>query len=193
MDNILIGYLQRRQTYESSRSPAASQESQVGHSGPRGSTSIPRQLASALHHEQSGVRPGPLEGAGDVIQVVVPQHRGWIDNVVRDVATASPKKQIVIGGVSGLASGYVVGKVGRAALLAVGGSLILLQIAHYQGLIQVNWTNVENSLATTRRRINQQVAGSSLPGLVEDVTEFGRRHVYLAGSFFAGFLVGLIT
>lgn len=192
MDNILLDYIQRRQMYEGSRPDGVSQDYPVVNSTrPRGLTSVSRPLASTLRHEQSGNRPGPLEGAGDV-QVVVPQNRGWLDDMVRDVATSSPKKQVMIGGVSGLASGYIVGKVGRAALLAVGGSIILLQIAHYQGLIQVNWTNVESSVASTRRRLNDHVS-DSFPGLLEDVTEFGRRHVFLAGSFFAGFLVGLAT
>ena len=54
---------------------------------------------------------------------------------MKEASKAPAPKQIGIGAACGWVSGYVMMKVGKAAATAVGGSLILLQIAHYKGLL----------------------------------------------------------
>ena len=53
--------------------------------------------------------------------------------LLTEASKAPAPKQIGIGAACGWVSGYVMMKVGKAAATAVGGSLILLQIAHYKG------------------------------------------------------------
>ena len=53
--------------------------------------------------------------------------------LLKEASKAPAPKQIGIGAACGWVSGYVMMKVGKAAATAVGGSLILLQIAHYKG------------------------------------------------------------
>ena len=53
--------------------------------------------------------------------------------MLKEASKAPAPKQIGIGAACGWVSGYVMMKVGKAAATAVGGSLILLQIAHYKG------------------------------------------------------------
>jgi len=132
-------------------------------------------------------------GAGDFEVIpVAPGNTTWLDELRTELATASAGKQVAIGGISGWVSGYVVGKAGKAVALALGGSLIILQIANYQGLIQINWTRVQTSYNSTRRRIGQHVA-DNMSTFVDNMREFARQHAFLAGSFGAGFLLGLIT
>jgi len=37
-------------------------------------------------------------------------------------------------------------KIGKFAAFAVGGSIILLEIAHQEGLIKINWTKLDKSV-----------------------------------------------
>jgi len=106
------------------------------------------------------------------------------------VTAASVGRQVAIGSVSGWCSGYLVSKVGKAAALALGGSLIIVQVAHWQGLIQINWANIEKSVDATRRKLTNHVSNSA-PVLADQVREFARQHAFLAGSFSVGFLLGI--
>jgi uncharacterized membrane protein (Fun14 family) len=131
-------------------------------------------------------------GSGDFDIIALPNQSGWLDELKRELSTASAGKQIAIGGISGWCSGYLVGRIGKAAALALGGSLIILQIANYQGLIHINWTRVQHSYESTRRRIGQHVT-DNMSTFVENMRDLARQHICLAGSFAAGFLLGLAT
>lgn len=131
------------------------------------------------------------EGAGGEFEVVTVRHQPqWVNELIRDLSNSSPGKQIAIGGVSGLCSGYVVGRIGKAAALALGGSLIILQVAHYQGLIQINWNHVQRSVESTRQTLHHHFS-YNLSTFLYNVREFSRRHIFLAGSFGTGFLLGI--
>lgn len=177
MDNILHNLFLRSQNKD-----RRSQHDEVAVLHPRShNTSSFRQPNIAFQ--------GPLQGAGDVHGTVGPHHVSWQEWIVREMEKATPAKQLVAGGMSGWASGFMCAKVGRVAAIAVGGSIILLQIAIYQGFVQVNWTRLERRLEDTRRRINKQTL-DNLPTLAENLREFARRHFLLTGSFVAGFFIG---
>jgi len=44
------------------------------------------------------------------------------------------------------ATGFTTMKIGKFAAFAVGGSIILLEIAHQEGLIKINWTKLDKSV-----------------------------------------------
>ena len=64
--------------------------------------------------------------------------------LLKEISKAPAPKQIGIGAAAGWVSGYVMMKVGKAAATAIGGSLLLLQIAHYKGYITVDWNRMAN-------------------------------------------------
>lgn len=120
------------------------------------------------------------------------RNRGWMERTFRDLTKASVAKQLSVGGVSGWCAGYLFGKVGKAAAAAVGGSLLLLQVAHHQGYITVNWSKVDQSVKKAKRKI-QNDADTIIPMMVQEVQEFVTQNVFLAGGFTGGFLIGLAS
>lgn len=188
MDSVLYDYLIRNQNKERVGSSSRRNEVLAQRLSSRGYNSALNTPTIVFQND----RAGPLEGAGDVPGAVDYPHSGWIERVMTEMEKASPAKQLAVGGISGWVSGYVFGKVGRVAAIAVGGSIILLQIASYQGLVEVNWNFLERRIEATRRRFNEQTF-DNLPYLVEHLRQFARRHFLLTGSFLAGFLVGIAT
>ena len=61
--------------------------------------------------------------------------RGFSDS--SDLGHASVPKQLAAGGAAGWVSGYLTMKAGKMAATAIGGTLLLLQIAHHKGYIKV--------------------------------------------------------
>ena len=57
--------------------------------------------------------------------------------ILSDLSKAPVPKQIAVGGAAGWTAGYLTMKAGKMAATAIGGTLILLQIAHHKGYIKV--------------------------------------------------------
>ncbi|XP_037542547.1 FUN14 domain-containing protein 1 [Nematolebias whitei] len=72
--------------------------------------------------------------------------------------------QIALGGVSGWCAGYLFQKVGKVAATAVGGGLLLLQIANNSGYIQVDWKRVEKDVNKAKKQL-QKGTNRSAPEL----------------------------
>ncbi|CAH1777108.1 unnamed protein product [Owenia fusiformis] len=121
--------------------------------------------------------------------------RTWLQRTFTHVTKASAAKQIAVGGVSGWCAGYVFAKVGKLAATALGGSLLLLQVAHYKGVITINWKKLEKDYDNAKKQItkNARKLDKFAPGYVENVTEFASQNVLLAGGFTGGFLLGLAS
>ena len=112
--------------------------------------------------------------------------------MVKEVSKAPAPKQIGIGAACGWVSGYVMMKVGKAAATAVGGSLILLQIAHYKGYITVDWNRVANDTSSFSDRMKDKLKlRTRTTG--EKVLDFAKKNVYLAGGFTGGFFIGIAS
>ncbi|KAH8257678.1 FUN14 domain-containing protein 2 [Drosophila kikkawai] len=70
----------------------------------------------------------------------------FFKNVFSDISRRSAYSQMLIGVTSGWATGFTTMKIGKFAAFAVGGSIILLEIAHQEGLIKINWTKLDKSV-----------------------------------------------
>lgn len=66
------------------------------------------------------------------------------------------------------ATGYVTMKVGKAAALAVGGGIILLQFANQQGYIHVDWNKVTRKFDKVTDKVSEAVTNEK-PGLLDKV------------------------
>ncbi|XP_038125134.1 FUN14 domain-containing protein 1-like [Cyprinodon tularosa] len=108
----------------------------------------------------------------------------------RSVAT-----QIAIGGVSGWCAGYLFQKVGKVAATAVGGGLLLLQIANNSGYIQVDWKRVEKDVNKAKKQLKKGTdqAVPELNTFMERSTEFVKKNVVVTSGFVGGFLLGLAS
>lgn len=65
-------------------------------------------------------------------------------------------------------TGFVTVKVGKAVAIAVGGSIILLQIANDQGYINVNWDKIASKTDKLMDKVEERVTGEG-PNLLDKV------------------------
>merc|ERR1719334_461455 len=87
-----------------------------------------------------------------------------IKKFVKDMSKAPAGKQLGVGAACGWISGYLAMIIGKAAATAVGGSLILLQIAHYKGYVKINWNQLTNDSQTIREQIQDKLAINTKSG-----------------------------
>ncbi|XP_058817950.1 FUN14 domain-containing protein 1 isoform X1 [Topomyia yanbarensis] len=84
---------------------------------------------------------------------------GFLDRFVGDVSKGSATKQILVGAGSGWATGYITMKIGKMAAVAVGGGIILLQIANQQGYIQIDWNKIHKKVDKVTDKVEEAVTG----------------------------------
>jgi len=84
---------------------------------------------------------------------------GVLDKILADVSKKSAAQQIIIGALSGWATGYFSGKIGRFAAVTVGGAIILLEIAHEQGVIKLDWCKVSKKVDELGDKVQETVTG----------------------------------
>ncbi|CAD5116534.1 DgyrCDS5413 [Dimorphilus gyrociliatus] len=111
-----------------------------------------------------------------------------VNKVWKELATASPSKQMAIGGASGCVSGLAMAKVSRAVLALVGGSLIVIHFANQQGYINIDWKKIEKSMRKLRQDVDKREAVQPVMAKLMSIL---RRNVAFTGSFIGGFLIGL--
>merc|ERR1712198_105423 len=102
-----------------------------------------------------------------------------IKKFVKDMSKAPAGKQLGVGAACGWISGYLAMKIGKAAATAVGGSLILLQIAHYKGYVKINWNQLTNDSQTICDQMRDKLSKNTKSG-VQKFQEFASQNVYLA-------------
>uniref|UniRef100_A0A336MKQ7 CSON002555 protein n=1 Tax=Culicoides sonorensis TaxID=179676 RepID=A0A336MKQ7_CULSO len=101
---------------------------------------------------------------------------GILNRVLGDVSKKSAAQQILLGAGSGWATGYVTMKVGKAAALAVGGGIILLQLAHQQGYITVDWNKVTRKFDKVSDKVTEAVTKEK-PGLLDKAERYVDRAI----------------
>ncbi|CAG2054560.1 unnamed protein product [Timema podura] len=87
--------------------------------------------------------------------------KGIVDKVVNDLSKSSITKQMLVGATAGWFTGFITVRVGKAAAFAVGGSVLLLQVAHHQGYIKVNWDKVYKHVDKVADKVEKEATGQS--------------------------------
>merc|ERR1719270_1260641 len=88
-----------------------------------------------------------------------------IKKFVKDMSKAPAGKQLGVGAACGWISGYLAMKIGKAAATAIGGSLILLQIAHYKGYVKINWNQLTNDSQTICDQMRDKLSKNTKSGV----------------------------
>merc|ERR1712227_826838 len=110
------------------------------------------------------------------------ENQGTVAKIMNDLARAPVPKQIAVGGAAGWAAGYVTMKAGKMAATAIGGTLLLLQIAHHKGYIKVDWNRMTNDSASMADKIKRKLRIESKSGM-ERFQEWSSKNIYIAGGF----------
>ncbi|XP_034129324.1 FUN14 domain-containing protein 2 [Drosophila guanche] len=82
-----------------------------------------------------------------------------IKNTFNNISKRSAYSQLLIGVTSGWATGFTTMKIGKFAAFAIGGSIILLEIAHQEGIIEVNWSKMTKSVGSIANKVESSVLG----------------------------------
>lgn len=128
----------------------------------------------------------------ELVENLVDSGKSWLSRMSNDVSKTSVAKQIGIGAVGGWATGFVFGKVGRAAATTLGTSLVLFQLANHYGYIKVDWKKVEKTKKDVAKDLQNNV-GTYLPKFIDESKTLAAQNVYLASGFAGGFLLGIAS
>ncbi|KAK2584960.1 hypothetical protein KPH14_002549 [Odynerus spinipes] len=97
--------------------------------------------------------------------------KSYLEKILGDVSKTSATKQIVIGTTSGWMTGFLTMKVGKVAAFAVGGGIIILQIAAHQGYIKVNWDKIQRKAEKLTDKVEEKVTGEG-PRFLDKVERY---------------------
>ncbi|XP_015522997.2 FUN14 domain-containing protein 1A isoform X1 [Neodiprion lecontei] len=97
--------------------------------------------------------------------------KSMIEKILGDVSKTSATKQIVIGTASGWTTGFLTMKVGKVAAFALGGGIIILQIAAHKGYIKVNWDKIQKKAEKLSDKVEEKVTGEG-PKFMDKVERF---------------------
>lgn len=104
--------------------------------------------------------------------IKMPADSSFLNKILGDVSKKSAMQQIVLGAGSGWATGYITMKVGKVAAVALGGGIILLQVANQQGYIKVDWSKVTRKVDKLADKVEEAVTKEK-PGLMDKVCNKG--------------------
>ncbi|XP_063218806.1 FUN14 domain-containing protein 1A [Bacillus rossius redtenbacheri] len=95
----------------------------------------------------------------------------FLDKIFSDVSKKSAVSQIVIGTAAGWLTGFVTVRVGKVAALALGGGVVLLQLAHHQGYVRVNWDKLYRQVDKLADKVEKEATGQG-PKLMDKVERY---------------------
>ncbi|XP_015610137.1 FUN14 domain-containing protein 2 isoform X2 [Cephus cinctus] len=94
-----------------------------------------------------------------------------IEKILGDVSKTSATKQIILGTTSGWMTGFLTMKVGKVAAFALGGGIIILQVAAHQGYININWDKIQKKAEKLTDKVEEKVTGEG-PKFMDKVERF---------------------
>jgi FUN14 domain-containing protein 1 len=135
--------------------------------------------------------------------------KSFIEKFFGDVSKISATKQIALGTSTGWlvishvsvykliltywrVTGFLAMRVGKTAALALGGGIILLEIANEKGYIKINWDKVQKNLDKVTDTVEEKVSGQA-PGWMDKVMSFTQKQTPFTSGFIGGFLIGLAS
>lgn len=98
-------------------------------------------------------------------------------------------QQAIIGSSSGWLTGLTVVKFGRSTGFSLGASILLIQLGHHYGYINIDWKNVNRDLKKAKEEVEKQ-AGNHIPHLSKRIQDCIKNNAITASSFVGGFFMG---
>ncbi|XP_014467985.1 PREDICTED: FUN14 domain-containing protein 1 isoform X4 [Dinoponera quadriceps] len=126
----------------------------------------------------------------DFVVDVSKEAKTCLEKFLGDVSKSSATKQIIIGSTSGWVTGVVTMKIGKVAACAIGGGIIIMQVAAHQGYIKINWDKVMKKAEKISDKVEEKISGEG-PNLMDKVGKLWRRNSCIVTSFLGGFIIGL--
>lgn len=125
----------------------------------------------------------------------------FIKNSINEIKGMSTLNQMLVGGSAGLATGYVMSKVGRMAAFTVGSSLIGLQLAQHFGYIEIKWGKKSSKIKDLKKKaikaaeesglLDKETQNEKLEKAYGFVKKFMQENFAFGLSFGGGVLIGI--
>ncbi|XP_044753212.1 FUN14 domain-containing protein 1-like [Coccinella septempunctata] len=115
------------------------------------------------------------------------QELGIFEKFFSKISGTTPSNQMIIGTCMGWISGFLALKVGRTTMMALGGALMLLQIADENELIKIDWKNVHDNFAKAELAQKQE----EKTAVVKRIASIAENSTPFSSGFLGGFLIGL--
>lgn len=98
-------------------------------------------------------------------------------------------QQALVGTSTGWLTGYTLVKFGRYAGFSMGASILLIQMGHHYGYINIDWKNVNKDLKKAKAEVEKQ-ANHHLPDLSSRIQNSIKDNAVTASTFLGGFFLG---
>ncbi|EDW28406.1 GL18968 [Drosophila persimilis] len=85
-----------------------------------------------------------------------------VKNTFSNISHRSAYSQMIIGVTSGWATGFATMKIGKFAAFAIGGGIILMEIAHQEGIIKVNWPRLTKGVSSIANKVESSIQGREM-------------------------------
>uniref|UniRef100_A0A5S6QWP8 Glutathione peroxidase n=1 Tax=Trichuris muris TaxID=70415 RepID=A0A5S6QWP8_TRIMR len=107
---------------------------------------------------------------------------------LRRIGKSPSTEQIVFGGASGWAAGFVCVKFGRYAAVAIGTTVLVLQIAVHRHYVRINWRSFEGTSQAAQEHVERILHGEGSSAIMA-AKNFIKNNAFFAVAFSAGFLI----
>lgn len=119
-----------------------------------------------------------------------PKSANFIERIIGDFSKTPASKQLLIGSLSGWCTGFITMRIGKMASVAIGGGILLLQLANHKGYISIDWDKVTKKADKVTDQIEEVVYGDE-PKIMDQVGILTRSNPYIVTAFIGGFFIGL--
>lgn len=153
------------------------------------------EYANILGMQQFNSETCQSDSDEDEIETNLPLHEKLQQLYYNAVCSSTPRKVIMMG--SGLFGGWFIGafirRIGRTTAVAVGGGLVIIQVASHSGYIQINWQRIHRDTEKAVRMVRaaeKQVSRnkSNAQQLASAVTREVSKNGVVASAFVVGIL-----
>lgn len=116
-------------------------------------------------------------------------NHGIFERLFSGIGGVTSSNQMMVGMSVGWMSGFCALKIGRPTIMALGGGLILLQIAIENDVIKIDWERVNDNFER-KKGTNKQEKENTLIWL-NKIARFAEKYTSFSSGFLGGFLIGL--
>ncbi|XP_028405620.1 FUN14 domain-containing protein 1-like [Dendronephthya gigantea] len=118
-----------------------------------------------------------------------------------DLSRRPVYQQVGAGGITGWFVGNIFKKVGKVTALAIGGGLLVLQLASQSGYVTINWKKINKDVGKVSKNVSEKFGEytssrkqqSKIAKYFNKGGQVVQKNVVVASGFAAGFLLGLAT
>lgn len=118
--------------------------------------------------------------------------KSFISRFLGDVGKSDTTKQILVGAGSGWISGYLAMRVAKTTAFALGGGIILLQVASDRGIIKVNWKKLNKKMEKVADHVEAELSNQDVTWS-DKLMDLIKKNTPFSSGFVGGFLIGMAS